>query len=88
MTTEKTTTVASMQPFVMRCRDCGETGSDWYWHNAKGQKMKQPRCSRCHEVFISRYDTKEECGYLDMSGQSRRVCGVHRRGVYEYREEE
>lgn len=78
---------ASVQSVVMRCRDCGDTGSDWYWHNAKGQKMKRPRCSKCHEAFILRDDTKEECGYLDMSSQSRRVYGVHRRGVYEYREE-
>lgn len=36
------------------CRDCGRVTGDLYWYSVCQAKMKQPRCSVCHQIAVQR----------------------------------
>ena len=54
------------------CRDCGRASATWYWYNAKGQSLNQPRCPECHAQQIRR-EVREKVDDKPVGSRSGRV---------------
>ncbi len=53
-----------MNSKAQACRDCGRVTKDLYWYGVRQSKMKQPRCSVCHQIAVQRDTRPREIDYI------------------------